>query len=252
MIERMSEEKWLPVVGRESDYEVSDHGNVRWRSSREPVRSYRSSKTGHRNVYLPGGPRLKRDRRVHRLVLEAFVGPCPEGLMCCHNDGVAWNNHVDNLRWDTASSNMHDRVTHGIHHYGSRTHCSNGHPLDVVKYTADGSFKQRRCRTCLREQNRANRAKKMTCPQGHPFDGIAYKPDGTVRQRYCSKCRSESVSRQMTERNAVKQTHCKRGHLIEGVRMHRGREERYCVTCNGASSAASAARKKAKTMGDSP
>ena len=29
----------------------------------------------------------KHTRHVHRLVLEAFVGPCSKCLECCHNDG---------------------------------------------------------------------------------------------------------------------------------------------------------------------
>src|SRR5436305_14954603 len=37
-------------------------------------------------------------RTVHRLVLEAFVGPRPPGLVCCHNDGNPANNRVENLR----------------------------------------------------------------------------------------------------------------------------------------------------------
>jgi HNH endonuclease len=38
---------------------------------------------------------------VHRLVLLAFVGTCPPGLICCHNDGDPSNNRLLNLRWDT-------------------------------------------------------------------------------------------------------------------------------------------------------
>lgn len=50
---------------------------------------------------------------VHRLVLETFIGPCPDGMEGCHNDGVRTNNHVDNLRWDSRSENAKDKVRHG-------------------------------------------------------------------------------------------------------------------------------------------
>ena len=53
---------------------------------------------------------------VHRLVLEAFVGPCPAGLNACHNDDDRTNNALDNLRWDTAESNWKDRKRNGRHH----------------------------------------------------------------------------------------------------------------------------------------
>ncbi len=62
---------------------------------------------------------LCRDRRVfnrsvHRLVLEAFVGPCPEGMQCCHfPDRNPANNRLSNLRWDTAKANAADKVIHG-------------------------------------------------------------------------------------------------------------------------------------------
>jgi hypothetical protein len=52
-------------------------------------------------------------KSIHRLVLETFRGPCPEGLEACHNDGNPLNNNLNNLRWDTHSSNMADRDKHG-------------------------------------------------------------------------------------------------------------------------------------------
>jgi len=51
--------------------------------------------------------------RVHRLVLMAFIGKCPSGMECCHNDGNGLNNNVENLRWDTPSNNQLDRYKHG-------------------------------------------------------------------------------------------------------------------------------------------
>lgn len=50
---------------------------------------------------------------VHRLIAEAFHGPCPDGLECCHNNGNGLDNRPDNLRWDTHQSNMEDKVRHG-------------------------------------------------------------------------------------------------------------------------------------------
>lgn len=51
--------------------------------------------------------------RVHRLVLQAFVGQCPEGWDGCHNDGNPLNNSLSNLRWDTKAANIADSVRHG-------------------------------------------------------------------------------------------------------------------------------------------
>ncbi len=54
-----------------------------------------------------------RTRLVGRLVLEAFVGPCPEGMECRHMDGNAHNNNLWNLAWGTPVQNCEDRSRHG-------------------------------------------------------------------------------------------------------------------------------------------
>ena len=50
---------------------------------------------------------------VHRLVLLAFVGPCPEGMECRHLDGNPKNNNLCNLCWGTKKENGEDKVKHG-------------------------------------------------------------------------------------------------------------------------------------------
>ena len=52
-------------------------------------------------------------RYVHRLVLEAFVGPCPPGLECLHRDHDTANNRLRNLRWGTRTENIEDKVKAG-------------------------------------------------------------------------------------------------------------------------------------------
>lgn len=55
---------------------------------------------------------VAKQKQVHRLILEAFVGPCPDDMECCHNNGVATDNRLSNLRWDTHSENMKDKFRH--------------------------------------------------------------------------------------------------------------------------------------------
>jgi hypothetical protein len=50
---------------------------------------------------------------VHTLVLEAFVGPCPEGMEARHLDGNAFNNLLSNLTWGTKLDNAKDKIKHG-------------------------------------------------------------------------------------------------------------------------------------------
>lgn len=66
---------------------------------------------------------------VHRLVLEAFVGPRPDGMECCHNDGNRQNNRLENLRWDTVKGNARDRELHG--------HTAKGERNGFAKLNAD-------------------------------------------------------------------------------------------------------------------
>lgn len=51
-------------------------------------------------------------KRVHRLLLETFVSPCPPGMEACHNDGIKSNIALSNLRWDTHKNNHKDRIKH--------------------------------------------------------------------------------------------------------------------------------------------
>lgn len=50
---------------------------------------------------------------IHRLVLETFVGKCPDGMECRHLDGNSTNNNLLNLKWGTRSENTKDSVKHG-------------------------------------------------------------------------------------------------------------------------------------------
>lgn len=52
-------------------------------------------------------------RRVARLVMAAFFGPCPKGYEVCHNNGVSSDDGLDNLRYGTKAENAADRIRHG-------------------------------------------------------------------------------------------------------------------------------------------
>jgi hypothetical protein len=96
-----------------SRHSLNGRGLVdKWHRLRPPV----SPTNGYANVYIAG----LGTRDVHRLILETFVGPCPEGMEACHADGNRLNNRLDNLRWDTPKGNAADRAKHGTLAVGSR------------------------------------------------------------------------------------------------------------------------------------
>lgn len=155
-------ETWKPVVGYEGYYEVSDHGNVRsvdrtvQRSDgvvqrfKGHLRKPQVDEFGYLRISLRKDGK-SHHFRVHRLVLEAFVGPCPEGTEACHGDGDRSNNRLENLRWDTKSENQYDRVRHGNHCHALKTHCPRGHALEAPNLVPSAAKKGLRgCLACQR------------------------------------------------------------------------------------------------------
>jgi hypothetical protein len=141
-------ETWKAVVGYEGLYEVSDAGRVRSlprNTTSGKILKPTPRTKGHLAVSLHNMGR--KSVAVHKLVLEAFVGPAPVGMECCHNDGIPSNNVLSNLRWGTKSSNALDQVKHGVHNMASKTHCINGH-----EYTNENTYHirtgGRMCKTC--------------------------------------------------------------------------------------------------------
>jgi HNH endonuclease len=72
--------------------------------------------------------------RVHRLVLELFVGPRPEGMECRHLNGKPDDNRIENLTWGTRSENRHDAKRHGTNMGGPKL-LGEDHPRAIL--TAD-------------------------------------------------------------------------------------------------------------------
>lgn len=99
-------------------YRVSDLGEVQscrvggtWRTlAQMNVRGYRVV-----NIYKD---KKGKPSQVHRLVLVAFRGNCPEGMEACHNNGIRSDNRLENLRWDTRKNNHADKIIHGTRQCG--------------------------------------------------------------------------------------------------------------------------------------
>lgn len=131
-------EVWRPVPGFEGRYEVSDRGRVRSLRERgrfgahdclRPVPLILRAGLNRGYVYVHIASKM---RKLHRLVLEVFVGPCPEGHEAAHLNGVRTDNHAENLAWKTHAENEHDKVVHGTVRTGDRngTHT---HPERVTR-----------------------------------------------------------------------------------------------------------------------
>ena len=173
-----SNERWLPVSGWEGYYEVSDYGRVRsvervlnrsngrkYTVRQQVMATFREPKNHIVVTLNRDGKKSGVNRLVHQLVLEAFVGPRPDGLVACHRDDDPDNNHVSNLRWGTYSDNTYDQIRNGIHNNARKTHCKNNHEFssENTRYTKSGG---RVCRTC--EYLRRKRWRENRRAQGLP------------------------------------------------------------------------------------
>lgn len=159
-------EKWLPVVGYEGVYEVSDLGNVRsidrvlTDGHRRVGRVLKKipDKKGYLLVNLSWSNRA-RIRFVHQLVLESFSRPKRDGEEALHWDDVPWNNTAANLRWGTRTENLLDRSKNGLDHNRNKTRCPRGHLLSSPNLTASKlKLGHRNCLACSKEFGRSRHA----------------------------------------------------------------------------------------------
>ncbi len=101
------------IISNFENYSINKEGQI-WSKTTNKFKSHVNLAHGYKGVQLwkENKPTMK---SIHRLLLETYVGPCPDGMEGCHNNGVRNDNRLDNLRWDTHSSNMQDAVRHGTH-----------------------------------------------------------------------------------------------------------------------------------------
>ena len=98
--------------------EISDFGNVKKTNSKgwTKITTGSNNKDGYKIVAIN-----KKKYRVHRLVLEHFVGECPKDKPeCDHKDRNRSNNHIDNLKWCNRSENSLNRKS-----FKNKTGCIN-------------------------------------------------------------------------------------------------------------------------------
>lgn len=110
-------EIWKPIPGFKGIYDVSNKGrvrsyyayNCRWRVGKAETPQRILQRAPHRSGYqrfvlidIDGNGR---EYAAHRLVMMAFIGPCPEGMEINHIDGDRLNNNVENLEYCTRSDN---------------------------------------------------------------------------------------------------------------------------------------------------
>lgn len=102
----LSNEEWREVPDTKRKYYVSNKGRVLSLCHRKghllkPYIRYGRANGGYYSVCIN-----KKNKRVHRLVMLAFVGVPPDGCIVHHRDGNKLNNELQNLQYATQSENM--------------------------------------------------------------------------------------------------------------------------------------------------
>lgn len=189
-------EKWLPVVGCEGRYSVSDQGRIRLDAMtfaglylEAQILDQRTMPKGYKVVSWEDGGGKTVLKRVHRLVLEAFVGPCPSAQEGCHENGDPGDNRRGNLYWGTKPENALDQVRHGTHFRANLTHCPYEHALaDPNLITALASKGKRKCWSCYVIRQRNNYEKRCGRPaldhkiESDKLYAALLESDGAIRR----------------------------------------------------------------------
>lgn len=105
-------EEWRPLTCWEQFYRVSSLGRIYSLHEAGRLMTGMLGRDGYRVIQLKCRERTELGI-VHRMVLETFVGPAPEGHEGCHCNGESQDNRLVNLRWDTRLANHADKRKHG-------------------------------------------------------------------------------------------------------------------------------------------
>jgi hypothetical protein len=134
------EEVWKDIAGYEGLYQVSNLGRVKslermipyskgMRKIPEKIMKQEKNTDGYLRLKLVNNSG-KKNKKIHRLVAEAFI-PNPEEKKCInHIDGDKSNNCVKNLEWVTYGENMKHAYENGLTtswNIGKHYHWNKGH-----------------------------------------------------------------------------------------------------------------------------
>jgi hypothetical protein len=129
------EEIWKDIPGFEG-YQVSNLGRIKYlRWNKISINYGTKDKKGYYFISIYKNKK-KFSKKIHSLVLLAFVGEPRNGQECDHIDRNPGNNKINNLRWVTKSENMLNRKNYGNSKFKGVSFCTTTYKLK------DGTIKK--------------------------------------------------------------------------------------------------------------
>jgi hypothetical protein len=159
-----TEEAYLPVIGFEGAYEVSNIGNVR---SVDRIVVHKRNRFDKSFPVFYAGRQLtkkinkygyvvvclmkngdRKDALIHRLVASAFIDNPQYLPQVNHIDADKQNNTVDNLEWVTAQQNVDHAMSHNLQNFAwgdqlPQATLTKDQVVEIKKLLKEGKLNQR-------------------------------------------------------------------------------------------------------------
>jgi hypothetical protein len=148
----MDDELWMPVVGYEDCYSISNRGRLARTATLggKPCWKIRAPSwaNGYRRFHMCKNG-VRKYRLAHLMVWKAFMGPIPEDLDVNHKNGNRDDASLENLELMTRSENcahsfrVLGRKNFNVPHYGSKNGCSKLVEADIpeiFRLSAQGMY----------------------------------------------------------------------------------------------------------------
>ena len=106
-------EEWKPIPGW-TNWQVSNLGRIKGPKKIRTLQFTWDKKRGKRYLFVSFTRNKKTTVvRVHRAVVEAFIGPIPPGKQVNHKNGIKTDNRLDNLEICSPRENIRHSIDNG-------------------------------------------------------------------------------------------------------------------------------------------